>query len=144
MLVGWWAFAGTSLVDPDLVHRHALTIFYLLLFAPPLLRSMIYCSGNRPPISLAGRMATMRWIIPTYDRVLAAPLLGAGVTLALFGCSLVDSRHDRWLLPLGAAAVLLISLGLGPSLRSWRLTGGHRIVPGLQTDSPQGRTVRVG
>ena len=56
-------------------------------------RLLIYTGPFRPPISLRGRIATGRWVIPGYDYVLLAPL-----------CTLLTAL---------VGLVLAISAGLG-------------------------------
>jgi hypothetical protein len=108
-----------------------------------------------PPISLAGRVATGRWLIPGYDRVLVAPLLAVAVfvftVLALLDVSPKVASPPRTAAGLGQVVVpalyraasdpvlqasvavglvLLITLTVGPSRRRWLLTGTFRIRPG--------------
>ena len=81
-----------------------------------------------PPISIFGRIATGRLIIPGYDNVLIAPL-----------AAFIASLSVRYLLILGMPPplafaittflILLPFLMFGPSLWRWHLVGTHRIVP---------------
>ena len=94
-------------------------------------RLFLYCWGYLPPLNLVGRLIRFRWIIPGYDRVLVSLLVGIAIAYYL----------PVWLneLRLSAAqtvgvtmtAFLLVVLNGGPSLLRWRLTGNHRIVPGI-------------
>ncbi|MGD9856775.1 MAG: hypothetical protein AB7U20_17645 [Planctomycetaceae bacterium] len=107
-----------------------------LLAVPALLlaggRVATYCSGYRPPISLAGRWFTGRWVIPRYDLVIAPALLvlavyGMGTSiLPLLGVPRVVGG------PPLLSLMTLIALTMPPSLSGWRLTGKHRIVPSMQ------------
>jgi hypothetical protein len=140
-LVGWWTFAGVSLV-PNAEDQQLVLLFVLLFvaLAVPGIRFGIYCDGYAAPISLLGRLATGRWIIPGYDQVFVAPLLAVAAGSTLGGASVLLRLDLVLALPVVIAVVLFLSLGLGPSLQVWRLTGNHRIVEG----SHRAGTVKVG
>lgn len=141
-LVGWSfyvAFALSPRPAGDL--DEGLLLFLGLVFASaPIVRLFIYANGYLPPISFLGRLATFRWIIPGYDQIFVAPLLAlmAGSALEITGTLIgVDPLMAR---PVNIAVILAICLGLGPSLKTWRLTGNHRIaITTLRAES-----VRVG
>jgi hypothetical protein len=133
LLVGWWAFAAFSLMPDSQDRRHLLTlIVYGVVFVAPLIRLAVYCEGYAPPISLLGRLATGCWIMPGYDQVFVAPLLAVVVGSTLAGGSSLLGVDPAPAFPVVIAVVLLICLGMGPSLLAWRLTGEHRIVEGGQ------------
>jgi hypothetical protein len=98
-------------------------------------RLLIYCGTCRPPISLAGRLVTCRLIIPSYDQALAAPILtllvGFGGPIVLWHWGVGNA------LAAGLTMFLLvaISLGMGPNLARWQMTGMHRIVVQRPTGS---------
>jgi hypothetical protein len=98
-------------------------------------RVLVYCNTCRSPISLFGRIATGRLIIPGYDRVMLAPL---AILLTALAVAFIGDAYE--LLPsviagLAAGLVTLIGLGAGPSLRRWHLTGEHRIVSPLKQNT---------
>src|SRR5262249_15126958 len=140
-LVGWWTFAGISLI-PNAEDQQVALLFVLSLvaLAVPGARFGIYCDGYAPPISFLGRLATGRWIIPRYDQVFVAPLLAVAAGSTLGGVAVLLGLDLVVALPVVIAVVLFLSLGLGPSLQVWRLTGNHRIVEG----SHRAGTVKVG
>ncbi len=80
-----------------------------------------------PPISLLGRIATGRLIIPGYDMALLAPLapiLAAGVlpdAATAVGIPMVIGY------PVAAGVVIWLALALPPRRTDWQLTGHHRI-----------------
>jgi hypothetical protein len=90
-------------------------------------RLWIYLYGYVPPISVFGRIATGRLVIPGYDVVLVAPLtigLVAGVlprTLSAIGIAPLIAY------PLAASVVTWLALALPPRREDWQLTGHHRI-----------------
>jgi len=87
-----------------------------------------YCFKHGWPISFWGRLRTVRWIIPGFDRVLVAPL--AALALGYF----LPRWLVAWAVPLPVVAMLstfaiaMITLGVGPSLSDWHLTGKHRLL----------------
>jgi hypothetical protein len=105
-------------------------------------RLLIYLNGYAPPISFRGRIVTGRWIIPGYDQVFVAPLLaliaGSWLPKVLinrgFGFVEANTISLIW--------VYFLILILGPSLKTWRLTGNHRIMAPAAPKS--GPYVRVG
>ncbi len=141
LLAGWWVFAISALIVPQ--ERVWFLCFVLFLETPflALMRFILYRTCCAPPISLWGRIATFRWIIPGHDNVYIGPL-----------CTLLAPwpllyALPRWgvplevALPAGCALTLFAALSCGPSLRRWRLTGRHRIVPSLQ---PKTEFIKVG
>ncbi len=136
LLIGWWFAVGVGVVR-DGVPRDALFFPALAAFVLPLVRCLIYVPGYAPPISFFGRLFTGRWIIPSYDKVLVAPLLAWLASLLVLGVLVFvfdqPLRSKDWppLIELVVAAplpvCLMILFGVGPTLRDWQLTGGHRI-----------------
>jgi len=130
MLAGWWLFALGSLI-PDPKNREIMLLCVGLggisVFSCG--RLLLYVSGHVAPISLWGRIATFRWIIPGCDQIWIGP---ASSALALCGGL---AAWQRWgvpadeALPIGFALMIFLALSSPPSLRRWRLTGRHRIIP---------------
>jgi hypothetical protein len=90
-------------------------------------RVAIYTFGHAPPVSLLGRVATGRLIIPGYDSVFVAPLIAATAAWSL-------SALGEWLgmspgvyVPITCGIVVWLSLALPPRREDWHLTGHHRI-----------------
>jgi hypothetical protein len=133
LLVGWWLFAIISSVPRAQDRENGLLLVLgAVTLGAALIRVGVYCDGYAPPISLIGRLVTGCWIIPGYDQVFVAPVLTAAAG-AVF--SIVPSLLELDPLfchPVALAVVLFLSLGLGPSLSAWRLTGNHRIAEGTQ------------
>jgi hypothetical protein len=98
-----------------------------------LIRVAVYLDGHLPPLSLMGRLAHGRWIIPGYDQVFVAPLLTILVALAAWLVPVFTGLNSLATAPVALALGVWILLGMSPSLRAWRLTGHHRIVGGLWT-----------
>jgi hypothetical protein len=146
--VGWWehALQGISIYTENLSwEQFARSIVYVSnperhddLFSSytffgfcvvvALVRLLPYFYGYLPPINFFGRIFTGRWMIPSYDQILVAP-----ICIALFGW-----YGPRVLNAAGVPAPLLaascyafatwLALAMGPTLEQWRLTGNHRMV----------------
>lgn len=134
LVVGAWVFALMSHIPtmngPDRQGLYAMSL-PVLLFAP-LIRVAVYCEGYWQPISFWGRLMTGRWIIPGYDQVLVAPLLALAIGSLFLALAASHELEPSMTAAVVTAMTLFICLGLGPSLRAWRLTGHHRITDGGQ------------
>lgn len=128
LLVGWLSYAAFALDPTDEAARTLGFLLSLPIIAfGPLVRFGLYCSYYRSPISLPGRIATFKLIVPGYDKALIAPL-------AVF---LIGFRSMYWLrdmhgpmticLPALYILALLALFNAPPSFERWRLTGQHRI-----------------
>jgi hypothetical protein len=128
LLAGVWAYALIA-NGPDADSQVGISVFVCLI--PVLIatatRLVLYCGNYWPPLSLLGRLATGRFVIVRYDRVLVAPLMALLVLAA--GCLLFlrTGQGVTWGMPLVLAIGLWFNLNLGPRLLAWRLTGGHRL-----------------
>jgi len=130
LLAGWWCFVLMRLIGET--DAGVFIMFYVL---PAMFgigaRAIIYLTGHWPPISFWGRIWTLRWIIPKYDQALVAPVL------AILTCVFAPGLLRRLGLPdeasyaVSLACVLFIIFNVGPTLRSWRLTGSCRLTSGL-------------
>jgi hypothetical protein len=121
----WLAFLSTS---PAVAFNVA--VFTVLQ------RLWIYRQGYAAPISLAGRLASGRWIIPRHDQVYLGPLLALmGLTGGLV-LGRVLEFGPRGSFAMATFLAFLPALSAPPSLRRWRLTAEHRLVPALQENNP--------
>jgi hypothetical protein len=137
LVVGWWfrvmiVLVG-SLTQEQLGNmsatEFAILIYSLLVVAGVAGRICIYCFGYMPPLSLLGRLAHGRLIIPGYDCVFVAPLLVAVLAASSGYLRSWTGLDLDIILPANLAVNVWLLLGLGPGLDAWRLTGYHRIVP---------------
>ncbi|MGE5194957.1 MAG: hypothetical protein ACM3U2_20895 [Deltaproteobacteria bacterium] len=128
LILGWWMFVILQHVDPGARVVANFFLGFVCLFAAGG-RMQVYCWGYAPPINLWGRIFTLRWIIPGYDYVFIAPLLGIGITAAGISAQL------QWHVPVEIAApatltlLFTITFTSAPTLERWRLTGRHRLSP---------------
>jgi hypothetical protein len=136
LLVGWWAYAASAnaVVDEQLTGM-LVSSGMMIVMSVAAVRLLRYCGNYRPPISLFGRLLTLCWIIPGYDKVFVAPIGALAVFLAVIPFSGVGKTvssldvDPRIAIPVTIAASLLIALNVGPTLKTWKCTGSHRIVP---------------
>ncbi len=103
-------------------------ILRFCVYVFPMDRSGSVCSGYLPPIGVFGRIATGRLIIPGYDQVLAAPICAVIVPYVCLELLLKFQLYPPLATAISMALIPLIALGSGPALRTWQLTGQHRIV----------------
>ncbi len=149
LLWGWWLYCGI---------RFCWYLYFLTLNIPNLLKSRVeyaltqsvlhkhylwlgafgvccagyrlfrYCANRWPPISVFGRIATGRLIIPNYDRVLIAPLCSLLICFFLPRI-LFDAGFPLEIVASATVTLALLSIrSIGPTLQDWELTGGYRLV----------------
>lgn len=130
LLLGWFVHSGLAMANLTRQDESGLVAMgSALIGLAAVIRAIGFCITYWSPISIAGRLLTLRWIIPKYDRALVAPL---AAIVVLFLGQLAILKFDVPA-PIGqpvvAALCALVLLGVGPSVRNWELTGGHRITP---------------
>ncbi len=134
LLLGWWFYVFYSLArsaDSDWYGAHVCYSIFLVLGIA--FRVAIYCNGYLPPLSLLGRLGHGRPIIPGYDQVFIAPLLALAVGAAVPLVPWATGLDPLIAVPSAVVLTTWILLLMGPSLQTWRLTGYHRITPGVMT-----------
>jgi len=123
-LVSWWvhviARLGNVSVGPGLVG----TVAVILAFG----RMVAYTGKRWPPIGFFGRIFTLRWIIPAYDRVFLAPIAIFLVPTVFFPLLAAVGLTGHFAAVAVLALTIFASLTLPPSLYHWHLTGPHRCV----------------
>jgi hypothetical protein len=124
--VGWAIFcASFHNLDDDRTGTQMLAHGYLTVLLL-LNRLWSYVTGHLPPVSLAGRVATGRFIIPSYDIVFAAPALAIigwlALPIALIGIGVWP--FIAW--PITTAVTTAILLGAPPRYETWHFTGHFR------------------
>ncbi len=129
LAVGWILFAVALLPDdPSMHQRPPHWTFYgfaaIVLIA---VRLLVYCVGHLPPISLLGRLATRRPIIPGYDQVLVAPLAGGICAVALPIGLLAAGASEAVACGVSATVTAWLVLGLPPRWQEWHYRGHFRV-----------------
>jgi hypothetical protein len=144
LLIAWWLHGGLhqlfrnaapgALQFAPAAISAGLAMPCLVLMA---FRVGIYVTGYAPPISLMGRLATFRWIIPGYDKVFLAPIIGAGLVMG--GPFAINEIGLAWEfgIPVLVGLLMTMALSMPPSLDEWRLTGHHRVVAAVQFQQQQ-------
>jgi hypothetical protein len=130
VLLGWWVYAFSVHLPADEQMKLPAGLLILGSIVLPFFRLARYCNGYRPPISFWGRLATARLLIPRYDQVYVAPLLATFVGVAYLVLNGPLGPSEPASASAAGAVAVFISLGMGPDLRTWRLTGTHRVVEG--------------
>jgi hypothetical protein len=131
LLGGWWLFAiALSMDGLERADIHGLlgALSYVGIFAG-LGRCAVYCSYYHSPLSLLGRLATGRLIIPRYDYVFVPPIAAALAAVSVpWLCVRIGAPPDLALW-LSITITTALITELGPSLADWRLTGAHSMFP---------------
>lgn len=144
LVAGWWCYALARVLGPagQVFVRGMLMANGALILSAVRLHTTV--SGHAPPISLAGRIARLRPLIPSYDQVFLAPAVA--IFLATAGPEILDRAGLPPEAAIGASAGLaLMTLWLGgPDRRAWQLTARHRVVPGLAGTGKAGEFVQTG
>lgn len=125
LLFSWWFYVGGTLLPkhPESA-KILLAVNIQAILVATVARTFRYCMGFWPPISLLGRVCSGGWLIPGYDIVFVAPVL---TFLVGFVLPFRIIGKDLEFLPLFQVLALLLCFNLGPSYKSWCLTGNHRI-----------------
>jgi hypothetical protein len=129
LLLGWWLYCVLANPMPPAEREGIFRFVAIAAFGGIAVRLVRYTQNYRSPIGLWGRMFTLRWIVPGYDKVFVTPIAAA----VLF--ALTFRLPNAWAPGIhisGAFLVAMIAMVLlvgRPSLDEWRHTGSHRIVP---------------
>jgi hypothetical protein len=129
-LAGWEVFCFSSLIDAAPGRdTENLTRVVIVAFGglSALIRLLTYQRSVAGPITLFGRIATGRLIIPRYDQVFMGPLAILIVTALIVALPVGTPLNVVW--GVGVFAILLVATGMPPSLYRWQLTGAYRMVP---------------
>ena len=117
---------GRRILEPQL----ALGLYVILLYLLAVARLLIFMGDYRPPVSISGRLATGRLLLPGYDKAFLPSIFAvlAGYAMPMLFAQLAVP-------PIGAFSasifvVVLLLLTLKPTLREWHYTGHHRLLPG--------------
>jgi hypothetical protein len=135
LLAGWWFYVGNLALysfarkgEDARILTDFLCVPFLVFGA--LARLAIYCFSYLPPISLFGRLVLGRWIIPGYDRVFIPSLMAFPIAAAAWWLPSWTSSDPLIVSSIAVTVAWWIYFGMGPSLKTWRLTGKHRIMDG--------------
>ena len=131
LLAGWWFFAVSWHFRAFLADEVRYVFFCVFLTLGAVARIITYCYSYQPPINLMGRLVHRRWIIPGYDQIFIAPILALFVAVVGWYVPVWTGVARLYVTPAAVTLAWWTLFGMGPSLQTWRLTGNHRIGPGL-------------
>ncbi len=118
-------------------------VIYVTMFVA-LGRLAMTLAGHAPPISLFGRIARLRPLIPGYDQVFLAPFAAAFVAAAgPFTLEQAGVPIDVAIAASGSLAMMTLALA-GPDRRAWQLTAPCRVVSGIAGTGKAGEFVQTG
>jgi hypothetical protein len=127
-LAGWWTYCvtwrvwATTATTLDLV-----ALVVVMGFAVALLRFVVYRAGSNPPLSLAARWHTGRWVIPSYDTVYLTPLVTLATSFATALALIVLGTSPAVTAGITAAVAIWTAILLPPTRARWLLTSPRHI-----------------
>lgn len=130
-LVGFWLHVMMSGADEQLVAGASALMGLYGVIGIALVKVGGFGGNHAPPINLAGRFFTFRWIIPRYDSVALGPLgillvAGTGAAVGHFALAI----PLEYLTPCTLTATLWTATLAGPSPSKWKLTAPVRLTAG--------------
>jgi hypothetical protein len=128
LLFAVWAMYCIGQLIPMPERNFILKFFFsMVLVLVPLARISAALNGYAPPLSLLGRIATGRLLLPRFDRIFVGPLtsVAVGLTFPLLLAPL--GVPEDVAIPAAMGLTIAASMMIGPDLRVWRLIGSHRI-----------------
>ena len=144
-LVGWWCYALVHMLTVPNglfavrgMFSYAATFLIVINLAATI-------TGYAPPISLAGRIARLRPLLPSYDQVFLTPI-AAAFALSAGPVALEHAGIPADVALATSAGLTLLALWLGgPDRRAWQLTARHRVVSGINSSANKtGEFVQTG
>ncbi|MHC5538937.1 hypothetical protein ACYOEI_12015 [Singulisphaera rosea] len=128
LLAGWgfFVFLG-KLEEPRerVAAARDISVFMIMVMAG--IRTLVYVLKGLPPISLLGRLATGRWIIPGYDQIFMASIVTCVAPFVIALGLRQIGASDEVIGSMAIASALFVVLKTGPRLETWGLTGRLRI-----------------
>jgi hypothetical protein len=133
VLIAWWFFVGYQYFRNNMPDGGYL-ILYGYMVSGIISRVCTYCIGYAPPISILGRLANLQPIVPGYDWVIVSPVAAFVVGVVFWYVPGWLEVPPIYVTPTGFILIWWILMAMPPSLRQWRLTGNHRVVPGVMSN----------
>jgi len=129
LLLAWLAYAVAACpAVNDRITPYS-TILSMVCVSSGLIRYIIYRAAKHPPISLFGRLMTLRPIISGYSALLLSPLVC--VIIGIIGAGLCEYTHleQPLVCAFTACALAWALFAIGPRYRDWCLTSkGHVVI----------------
>jgi hypothetical protein len=128
LMVGVLFFSGSFYFRHETRFVRGLMSFHLVIAAIAVIaRLIIYLAGCWPPISLFGRVATRRLIVPGYDVAFLCPLVTAAIAFVLPLALIWLGLAPIIAVPLSTAVTIVLAVSLPPKLEKWYYSGHHRV-----------------
>lgn len=135
LLTGWVLFAVGFQLDRGEPNTHGeppsmivQLVFFIVLIAA-ISRLGAYVKDCLPPISLPGRLATGRLVIPRYDVIFVAPVLAVAAAAVGPVCAAALGQPAYLGSAIGSGVAFAVLLTMGPERARWQLTAPARLVP---------------
>lgn len=130
-LFGFWLHTLLAEAPKEVVGGCSVLMLVHGVFILAVARLVSFGSNHSSPITFAGRLLTMRWIIPRYDASIIGPLciLAVPAVTGLPGHFWLEVPLDI-LTPAVTTLTLWTACLAGPSAGNWKLTAPARLVPG--------------
>lgn len=127
-LIGWWTYCVMwRYWSPTATTLDFAALVLILGFSTALLRFVVYRSGSNPPLSLAGRWRTGRWLIPGYDTVYLMPLLTFATSLASGATLIVSGASPAVAAGITCCLTIFMAVVLPPTRAHWLLTSPRQL-----------------
>jgi hypothetical protein len=146
LIAGWWCYVIEHVIPDNggqfMMVRSMVMNYSLFLIT---IRLTTTIAGYSPPISVAGRLARFRPLIPSYDQIFLTPIAAAlAVTIGPNALEQAGIPRDVAIAVCASLAMMALWLG-GPERRTWQLTAKHRITAGIHGNSNKnGEFVQTG
>jgi hypothetical protein len=134
-LIGWWLFVlltrfglGDDATSQSFAFEPIYRALVIAAGALAFLRALRYAMGHRWPISLLSRVLSGRLILPRYDYIVLAPVCVALVGVVTPPVLRAAGLRVEAIAGVTLTLVIAAALNLGPTVRSWSLTGAYHMV----------------
>ncbi|MBX7254938.1 MAG: hypothetical protein K1Y02_01160 [Candidatus Hydrogenedentes bacterium] len=127
VVTGGFLLFGRSL---DVLPNEVYSVSGLCLFATlaaVCVRIAVYTPRTRSPLSIVARIRLKRILIPSHDRVHVPSIAALLIAAILPPCIYVFTTSAAWLVGITFGVCTFVLLRMGPTLKSWRLTGSYRL-----------------
>lgn len=138
-IAGWLTFGAATLPIED----STLEGLWLMYAGVCLIaiggRYFCFISHRYPPISIAGRIATGKYVIPGYDRMFIAPLVATVAAFLLPALLLYLGVWPPLAIAVSTTITVWLALALPPSFKEWYYTGHFQMVRPTMIEPKQPR-----
>lgn len=138
LIAGCWCFGVLKQLHREA--QMALPMMIIICSGGALILNLAtFAASHRSPLGIIARLMTLRWIIPSYDKIVVVPMLAILLSIAtqVTAIILMAPRVNAFgpnpllgiiLSSIGLSLTLLLLLVCGPEIERWRLAAQHKIV----------------